>query len=50
MNLNTFDKLFHDRTVLELTTLRMEAYRNNTMVTVLGKFHAFIRWKGHIYR
>ena len=50
MNSNTFDNLFHDRTVLELTTLRMEAYENNTAVTVLGKFHAFLRWKGHIYR
>ena len=43
MNLNTFDSLFHDRTVLELSTLRMEAYGNNTAVTVLGKFHAFLR-------
>ena len=36
MNSNTFDNLFHDRTVLELTTLRMEAYGNNTAGTVLG--------------
>ena len=50
MNSNTFDKLFHNRTVLELTSLRMEAYGNNTAVTVLGKFHAFLRWKGCIYR
>ena len=50
MNLNTFDKLIKDRTVLELTSLRMEAYGNNTAVTVLGKFHAFLRWKGHVYR
>ena len=49
MNLNTFDKLIQDRTVLELTSLRMEAYGNNTAVTVLEKFHAFIRWKGCIY-
>ena len=28
----------------------MEAYGNNTAVTVLGKFHAFLRWKGHVYR
>ena len=28
----------------------MEAYGNNKAVTVLGKFHAFLRWKGHIYR
>ena len=50
MNLNTFDQLIKDRTVLELTSLRMEAYGNNTAVTVLGKFHAFLRWKGHVYR
>ena len=36
--------------MLELTSLRMEAYGNNTAVTVLGKFHAFLRWKGHVYR
>ena len=46
MNSNTFDKLIQDRTVLQLTSLRMEAYGNNTAVTVLGKFHAFLRWKG----
>ena len=50
MKSNTFDNLFHDRTVLELTSLRMEAYGNNTAVTVLGKFHAFLRWKSHVYR
>ena len=50
MNLNTFDKLIQDRTVLQLTSLRMEAYGNNTAVTVVGKFHAFLRWKGHVYR
>ena len=50
MNSNTFDKLIKDRTVLELTSLRMEAYGNNIAVTVLGKFHAFLRWKGHVYR
>ena len=49
MNLNTFDKLFNDRTVLELTTLRIEAYGNNTTATVLGKFHTFLRWKGHVF-
>ena len=50
MNSNTFDKLIQDRTVLQLTSLRMEAYGNNTTVNVLGKFHAFLRWKGHVYR
>ena len=50
MNLNTFDKLIQDRTVLELTSLRMEAYGNNTAVTLLEKFHAFLRWKGCVCR
>ena len=50
MNLNTFDNLIQDRTVLQLTSLRMETYGNNTVVTVLGKFHAFLRWKGCVYR
>ena len=50
MNSNTFAKLFQDRTVLEPTSLRMEAYGNNTAVTVLGKFHSFLRWKGHVNR
>ena len=66
MNSNTFDSLFDgDRTVLQPTSLRMEAYGNNTTVEVLGefhaflnnmavevleKFHAFFRWKGRVYR
>ena len=50
MNLNTFDTLVQDRTVLEPTSLRMEAYGNNTGVEVLGKFHAFLRWKDRVYR
>ena len=37
MNSNNFDNLFHDRTVLELTTLRMEAYGNNTAVHCVRK-------------
>ena len=50
MNSNTFDKLIQDRTVLQPTSLRMEAYGNNTAVEVLGKFHAFLKWKGRVYR
>ena len=50
MNSNTFDKLIQDRTVSQLTSLRMEAYGNNTAVTVLGKSHAFLRWKHHVHR
>ena len=49
MNSKTFDSLF-DRKVLEFTSLRMEAYGNNSAVEVLGKFHAFLRWKGKVYR
>ena len=36
--------------MLQPTSLRMEAYGNNTAVEVLGKFHAFLRWKGRVYR
>ena len=50
MNLNTFDTLIQDRTVLQPTSLRMEAYGNNTAVEVLGKFHTFLIWKGSVYR
>ena len=49
MNSNTFDTLIKDRTVLEPSSLRMEPY-GNSVVEVLGKFHAFLKWKGHIYR
>ena len=50
MNLRTFDSIYKDRTVLQRTSLRMEAYGNNSAVEVLGKFHAFLRWKGRVYR
>ena len=50
MNSNTFDTLIQERTVLQCTSLRMEAYGNNTAVEVLGKFHAFLRWKSRVYR
>ena len=50
MNSRTFDLLFNgNRTILQPSSLRMEAYRNRT-VEVLGKFHAFLRWKGRVYR
>ena len=48
MNSKTFDSIFQDRTVLQPSSLRMEAYRNNTAVEVLGRFHAFLRWKGKV--
>ena len=34
----------------QFTSLRMEAYRNNSTVQVLGKFHVFLRWKSKVYR
>ena len=50
MNAKTFDTLFKDRTLLQPSSLRIEAYGNNTSVEVLGRFHAFLRWKGRVYR
>ena len=50
MNSTTFDRIIGDRTVLQLISLRMEAYGNNTEFQVLEKFHAFLRWKGQVYR
>ena len=50
MNSITFDKMIGDRSVLQLTSLRMEAYGNNTEFQVLGNLHAFLRWKGCVYR
>ena len=49
MNPTTFDRIIGDRSILQPSTLKMEAYGNST-VAVLGKFHAFLRWKGRIYR
>ena len=50
MNSTTFDQIIGDRSIILLTLLRMEAYGNNTEVQVLGRFYAFLRWKGRIYR
>ena len=49
MNSKTFDSLFN-RKELEFTSLRMEENENNSAVGVLGKFHAFLRWKGKVYK
>ena len=49
MNSNTFDTLIKDRTILQPSSLRIEAY-GNSAVEVLVKFHAFLRWKGLVYR
>ena len=47
MNPITLDILIHDRTVLELTSLRMEAYGNNTAVTtVFGKLPCLSQVEG----
>ena len=42
INSKTFDSLFY-RKELEFTSLRMEAYGNNSAVGVLGKFLTFLR-------
>ena len=44
INSKTFDSVFN-RKVLEFTSLKMEAYGSNSAVEVLGKFHAFLKWK-----
>ena len=49
MNSTMFDRIIGDRSILQPSTLKMEAY-GNSAVEVLGKFHAFLRWKGRIYR
>ena len=49
LNSLTFDKMIGDRSLLQPSTLRMEAY-GNSMVSVLGKFYAFLRWKGRVYK
>ena len=43
LNSTTFDRIIGDRPILQPSTYKMEAY-------VLGKFFAFLRWKGKIYR
>ena len=48
LNSSTFDRIIGDRSILEPSTYKMEAYGNST-VDVLGKFF-ILRWKGRIYR
>ena len=48
LNSTTFDRIIGNRSILQPSTLRMEAYGNST-VAVLRKFYAFLRWKGRIY-
>ena len=50
MDSRTFNSLFNgNRTIFQPSLLRIEAYRNSA-VELLGKFHAFLRWKGRVYR
>ena len=50
MNKQTFDQLFGKaKDLLQLTPIRMENY-GNTAVKVLGRFHAFLHWKGKVYK
>ena len=50
MNSKTFNQLFGEaKDVLKPTPIKMENY-GNTTVKVLGMFHAFLRWKGKVYR
>ena len=49
MNKQTFNQLLGGNSLLQLTPIRMENY-GNTAVKVLGKFHAFLRWKGNVYK
>ena len=49
MNIQTFDSLFPDRSVLQLTPIKMENY-GNSAVEVIGKFHMFLHWKDEVYR
>ena len=50
MNRKTFNQLFGEaKEVLKLTPIKMENY-GSTAVKVLGKFHAFLRWKDKVYK
>ena len=49
LNSTTFDWIIDDRSILQPSTLRMETY-GSSRVEVLGKFNAYLRWKGKIFR
>ena len=49
LNRKTFDQLFGEAEVLQLTPIRMENY-GNMAVKVLGMFHMFLRWKDKVYK
>ena len=49
LNSTTFDRIIGNRSILQPSTYKMEAYGNST-VDALGRFFTFLRWKGMIYR
>ena len=51
MNKQIFDQLFgtEAKDLLQLIPMRMENY-GNTAEKVLGKFHAFLQWRGKVYK
>ena len=49
LNMITFNRIIGDRSILQPSSLRMEAC-GNSIVSVLGKFYTFLRWKGRVYR
>ena len=49
MSRQMFYQLFGTAKVLQPTLIRMENY-GNSAVKVLGMFHAFLRWKGKVYK
>ena len=49
LNSTTFDWVIGKMSILQPLTLKMENYSSSRIV-VLGKFFAFVRWKGKIYR
>ena len=49
MNKQTFNQLFGQEDLLQLTPIKMENHGNST-VKVLGMFHVFLKWKGKVYK
>ena len=49
LNSTTFDWIIGDELILQASTLRMET-NGSSRIEVLGKFNAFLRWKGKIFR
>ena len=45
LNSTTFDRVIGNRSILQPSTLEMENY-SSSKIEVLGKFYAFVRWKG----